>query len=133
MTHSANYNRSLPMHFPFAGRVATACLLVAFSAGVSQAQNPGAGATEVTFPTSAGAEAQRTFLTGLAWLHSFEYEQALESFQQAQMIEPGFAMAYWGEAICYQQFLWGNENPAIARDILARYAVTPAARAARTS
>ena len=53
------------------------------------------------FPTSATSErAQRHFLAGVAALHSFWYEVALEEFREAMRIStPEFAMAYWGEAM----------------------------------
>ena len=40
-------------------------------------------------------------------------------------------MAYWGEAICYNQTLWFNENLDKARGVLARLAPTRAARQAK--
>lgn len=110
-------------------RLGAAILVAALSHGTVHAQPAGAG--RLTFSTSGTPEAHQAFLDGLAWLHSFEYEQAIDSFRAAQATEPGFAMAYWGEAICYQQFLWGNEDPEAARQILARLGPTPAARAAR--
>jgi tetratricopeptide (TPR) repeat protein len=57
---------------------------------------------------------------GLSWLHSFEYERALAAFERAEKANPHAAMAYWGQAMCYEQLLWGNENVAEARRILAR-------------
>jgi hypothetical protein len=57
---------------------------------------------------------------GMAWLHSFEYERALAAFERAEQAEPRAAMAYWGQAMCYEQLLWGNENVEEARRILAR-------------
>ena len=71
------------------------------------------------------------FLRGVAALHSFEYEEANEAFLNVQKTEPGFAMAYWGEAMTYHQALWRNENIASARQALARLGATPAARAAK--
>ncbi|HEX2455256.1 MAG TPA: hypothetical protein VHI99_16275 [Vicinamibacterales bacterium] len=53
-------------------------------------------------------------------LHSFEYEDAIESFHQAERIDPSFAMAYWGEAMCYNQPLWFHEDLAKGRDALGR-------------
>ena len=41
---------------------------------------------------------------------------------------PGFAMAYWGEALAYNQPLWLNENLDKARAVLARLAPTPRRR-----
>jgi tetratricopeptide (TPR) repeat protein len=57
---------------------------------------------------------------GISWLHSFEYERALAAFERAEKADPGAAMAYWGQAMCYQQLLWGNENVGEAQRILAR-------------
>jgi tetratricopeptide (TPR) repeat protein len=53
-------------------------------------------------------------------LHSFEYDDAIDAFRQAQKADPGFAMAYWGEALSYNQPLWLNENLDKARGVLDR-------------
>jgi hypothetical protein len=66
-------------------------------------------------------------------LHNFEYDEAILAFREAQRLAPGFVMAYWGEALSYSQPLWYNENPARARDALARLAPTRAARAAKAT
>jgi tetratricopeptide (TPR) repeat protein len=76
-------------------------------------------------------QAQAPFVRGVLLLHSFEYDDAIEAFRQAQRIDPGFAMAYWGEALSYNQPLWYNENVAKARAVLARLAPTRAARLAK--
>ena len=57
---------------------------------------------------------------GVSWLHSFEYERALAAFERAEKAEPRTLMAYWGQALCYEQLLWGNENVEEARRILGR-------------
>jgi tetratricopeptide (TPR) repeat protein len=57
---------------------------------------------------------------GLSWLHSFEYERALAAFERAEKADRGSVMACWGQAMCYQQLLWGNENVEEARAILGR-------------
>jgi tetratricopeptide (TPR) repeat protein len=106
---------------------ATWCLLG--SAGAEARQQGGLGV--VTFPTSGSAQAQPEFLRGVAALHNFEYEEANAAFLKAQQIDPGFAMAYWGEAMTYHQTLWQNEDVAAGRRILARLGPTPEARAAR--
>jgi len=64
-------------------------------------------------------------------LHSFEYDDAIEAFRQAQRLDAGFAMAYWGEALAYNQPLWYNENLDKARAVLARLAATRPARQAK--
>ena len=58
-------------------------------------------------------------------LHSFEYDDAIAAFKEAQRIDPAFAMAYWGEAMCYNQSLWYNESVEKARAVLAHLAPTP--------
>ena len=70
---------------------------------------------------------------GVAALHHFEYEEANDAFRRAQKAAPGFAMAYWGEAMTYHQTLWRNENIAAGRQALNRLGPTPAARAARAT
>jgi tetratricopeptide (TPR) repeat protein len=97
--------------------VASACLLAALAARPA-AQAPGRGV--ITFPSSGSADARPEFLRGVAALHSFEYEDANQAFQQAQKIDPRFVMAYWGEAMTYNQTLWRQENVVAARQVLAR-------------
>ena len=85
----------------------------------------------ISFPTSGPPEAQRVFVRGVLLLHSFEYDDAIAAFREAQRLSPGFAMAYWGEAMCYNQPLWRNEDLERARAALARVGPTPEARAAK--
>ena len=85
----------------------------------------------LNFPTSGSAEAQRYFLRGVAILHSFGWKQAIEQFQLAQKAQPDFAMAYWGETLCYNHplnALGDDKNP---RAVLARLGATRAARLAK--
>ena len=85
-----------------------------------------------TFPNSGAPAAQADFLRGVAWLHSFGYEEAIEAFRAAQKVDPSFAMAYWGEAMCFNQPLWFHEDVAAGRAALAKLAGgTPQARAAK--
>ena len=98
--------------------------------GIRHVALPELGA--IDFPTSAESpEAQQHFLRGVAWLHNFGYEEAIDEFQAAQRIEPGFAMAYWGEAMARDQPVWFTEDLPAARLALARLARSPAVRAAR--
>ena len=77
--------------------------------------------------------APELFQQGLAALHQFEYEDANEAFINARRIDPGFVMAYWGEAMTYHQTLWRNENVEAGRQALARLAATPSLRRAKTT
>lgn len=85
----------------------------------------------ISFPNSGSPAAQAPFIRGVLLLHSFEYDDAIAAFREAQRIDPGFALAYWGEALSYSQPLWYNENVAKARAALARLGPTPAARQAK--
>lgn len=62
---------------------------------------------------------------GVASLHSFSCEDAIDAFRAALKIDPNFAMAFWGEAVSFSQPLWFFEEPAKARAALAKLAPTP--------
>ncbi len=89
------------------------------------------GVGEVSFANSGAPTAQEPFLRGLALLHDFEYDAAAEQFRKAQAIDPGFAMAYWGEAMTYNHPVWMQQDLAAARAALARLGATPEARLAK--
>ena len=105
-------------------------LVLLIAAGVQIAAQPRGPAT-IVFPTSGSPAAHAEFLNGVTALHNFEYEDANAAFIKAQQIDPGFAMAYWGEAMTYHQTLWHNEDANAARRILLRLAPDRAARAAK--
>jgi tetratricopeptide (TPR) repeat protein len=84
----------------------------------------------VSFANSGVQEAQLDFQVGLALLHSFEYPDARERFRAAQEIDPGFVMAYWGEAMAWNYPLWYEQDAEAARKVLRRLAATRAERAA---
>lgn len=66
----------------------------------------------VAFSTSCSPAAKPIFMTGVAWLHSFEYELAENSFNQAAAADPTCAMAYWGAALSLYHPLWAPPTPA---------------------
>ena len=80
------------------------------------------------FEATGSPEAYPTFLTGLLQLHNFEFEDARESFIEAQAIDPDFYMAYWGEALSHKQPLWNREDLPAGRAALAKLAPTPEER-----
>lgn len=85
----------------------------------------------VSFSNSGNAAAQADFLRGVAWLHSFGYEDAIDAFRAAQKIDPSFALAYWGEAMSFSQPLWFFEEVDKGRAALAKLGATPEARIAK--
>jgi hypothetical protein len=127
------------MKLSFAPLLAVGFLVVARPLGAQDhaGHHPGASSASaerlgaVRFPNSGAAGAQRPFLRGLALLHSFEYDDARAAFREAARADPGFAMAYWGEALTFAQLLWGLDYADSARTSLARLAPTREARLAR--
>ncbi|HEV2801315.1 MAG TPA: hypothetical protein VGW12_12500 [Pyrinomonadaceae bacterium] len=97
--------------------VCLAC--AAQTASVAQSRAGGA-LGKIDFPTSASGAAQEHFLRGVAALHSFWYEEALEEFQAATKIEPAFALGYWGEAMTHNHPLWNEQDADAARRALAK-------------
>jgi tetratricopeptide (TPR) repeat protein len=75
---------------------------------------------KVNFPTSGSEKAQVHFLRGLAALHSFWFEEALDEFRESTRIEPDFSMGYWGEAMAYNHPLWAEQDTEAARKTLAK-------------
>lgn len=111
-------------------RPALFALAFAATVGLSGAQ-PREPLGAVSFPTSGSPSAQADFIRGVAWLHSFGYEEAIDAFRRAQAIDSNFVMAYWGEALSFSQPMWGFEEPDKGRAALAKLGATPAARMAR--
>ena len=88
------------------------------------------GLGSISFPTSATGPAQDRFLRGVTILHSFGWKQAITEFQAAQELDPGFAMAYWGESLCYNHPLIGERDLETPRAVLGRLGETAEARLA---
>jgi tetratricopeptide (TPR) repeat protein len=66
-------------------------------------------------------------------LHNFQFDEAAVAFRDAQRIDPGFALAYWGEAMSYNHPLWSEQNLEAASKALERLAPTYEGRVARAS
>jgi tetratricopeptide (TPR) repeat protein len=104
------------------------CLVIATARpGISQPSAVGS----VAFENSGARSAQQAFLTGLAQLHNFEYDDAAEWFQRAERADPGFALAYWGEAMTFNHAVWIEQDLGSARRALLRLGPTREARIAK--
>jgi tetratricopeptide (TPR) repeat protein len=73
----------------------------------------GAGQTEqqthlgkVDFPTSCSTQVQPIFEKAVALMHSFQYQEAQQMFDEAASKEPNCAMAHWGKAMVLHEQLW---------------------------
>src|SRR5262245_26680855 len=106
-----------------------AVILLALSIAPASAQFENVGT--ISFPTSGSPAAQQHFLRAVAILHSFGWKQAIAEFHEAQKIQPDFAMAYWGETLCYNHPLQTEQDAKAPREVLARLGATPAARLAK--
>jgi tetratricopeptide (TPR) repeat protein len=80
---------------------------------------------KVEFQTSGSEKAQAHFLRGLAALHSFWYEEALEAFRESTKVDPEFMMGYWGEAMAHNHPLWGEQDTPAARLVIDKIKDTP--------
>ena len=106
-----------------------AALLACVALAQRQPAAPALGA--ISFPNSGAPAAQDAFLRGVAWLHSFGYEEAIDAFREAQKVDPAFALAYWGEALAFNQPLWFQEEPEKGRAALRKLGATSAERLAK--
>jgi hypothetical protein len=91
-----------------AGLVSVLCLLMSapndLDSQGSTAALPQLGS--VNFATSCAAQAQPLMETGIALLHSFQYEQADQSFSEAAKRDSKCALAYWGKAMSRYEQIW---------------------------
>jgi hypothetical protein len=80
----------------------------------------------VAFPASCSNHAQANFLRGIAALHSFWYEVALDEFRASSTIDPDCIMGYWGEAMAHNHPIWGDpQETEAARTVLEQIKDTP--------
>jgi hypothetical protein len=99
----------------------TAFLLLVVWVGTASGAGPGIQESQlgkVEFPTSGSDHAQSHFLRGVAALHSFWYEEALEAFRAATKADPDFMMGYWGEAMGHNHPIWKEQDTEAARQVL---------------
>lgn len=103
-----------------------AALLSAGTALAQPAPEPSVG--QIAFANSGSAQAQAAFQRGVALLHNFEYPRAIVAFQEAQKADPGFAMAFWGEAMAHNHPVWMEQDAEKGRAALIRLGATRAER-----
>jgi len=79
----------------------------------------------IDFPTSGKPDAQKEFVTGVLALHSFWYPEARDHFRNAHQLDPGFAMAYWGEAMTHDHPLWDQHDQEAGKKVLDQLETVP--------
>jgi hypothetical protein len=89
---------------------ASALALAAMGPEHAHGHSPQLG--KLSFGTTCSPRAQVAFEQGLAWLHSFEYRRAEQSFDEAAAADPGCGIADWGVAMSYYHPLWDGPTPA---------------------
>src|ERR1700682_5190050 len=105
------------MPYPKSYRIAAILLALSVCLAIAQAnhseQAPAAAPQlgQVNFPTSCSAQAQSLVETGAALLHSFQYQQADQTFSEAAKRDPKCALAYWGKAMSRYEQLWEFPSP----------------------
>ncbi len=109
-----------------ANRLSVVIIICLALAGWVLAQSPKLGT--IDFPTSAAPAAQQPFIEGVKFLHSFQFDEAAEAFRSAQKTEPGFALAYWGEAMSFNHPLWAQVDVDAAKKALEKLGSTNEAR-----
>ena len=73
--------------------------------------------------TTAVPKAQRFFDQGLRLLYAFNHQESLRAFREAARLDPGLAMAHWGQAMALAPNLnapMTPENGRLAHEAIAR-------------
>src|SRR5262245_30027383 len=116
----------------YAGICLLAAVALAQPAQRVSAQTPAAVELgTINVPTSANPAAKGPVSIGVKGLYTFEFDIAADAFRESQKADPGFALAYWGEAMSFNHPLWAEQDLASARKALEKLAPTAAARAAK--
>ena len=101
--------------------ISTVALLLVFlcqthSAGAQEGDqhrhDPPEKLGQVNFHISCNPQAQRQFNRAVAWLHSFEYEEAEKAFSELTATDPRCGMGYWGIAMSNYHPLWAPPTAA---------------------
>src|SRR5262245_28769040 len=129
VTQRIDIRAYIPGGLRMTARVLPTGLAMVLFVALAHGQSPQLGT--ITFPTSGSAAAQPLFIEGVKELHSFQFDEAAEAFQKAQKSDPGFALAYWGEAMSYNHPLWAQVDVEAAKKALEKLAPTLDGRLAK--
>jgi len=103
------------------GALLTVVLLVPLLCGAppARAQEPHTHQSDptekigrVSFAVSCAPQVRSQFNRAVAWLHSFEYEEAEKGFEEVAATDSRCGMAYWGVAMSNYHPLWAPPSAA---------------------
>jgi tetratricopeptide (TPR) repeat protein len=100
------------MKRPFLLLLATFLCCVAANAQHGDHRHEATELGRVNFTVSCTPPAQKQFNRAVAWLHSFEYDEAEKAFTEVATTDPRCGMAYWGVAMSNYHPLWAPPTPA---------------------
>lgn len=103
------------------------CIIYISNVGFAQEYKLG----KINFNAIGDEFAQPYFVKGMLLLHNFEYADAAQEFEMAQLLDPNFVMAYWGEAMCYNQPLWFQQDLEKGKGVLYKLGVKAPERLAK--
>jgi hypothetical protein len=102
-----NHQKIMDIRFP--GKVLSGIIFCGFISLIhAAAQEYHLG--KINFQATGEEVAQPYFVKGMLLLHNFEYADAAQEFEMAQLLDPNLVMAYWGEAMCYNRPLWFQQD-----------------------
>ena len=87
---------------------------------------------EITFKVTGSEAANVHFIKGHLLMHSFEYDDARDSFRQAKREDPSCVMAYWGEAMSYNHPIWQEQDFEKGKAALMQLGLTHEERISKT-
>jgi tetratricopeptide (TPR) repeat protein len=108
--------RTFPVDVLLTAAVLAAFLCLPHSASAQEGHQhmhePSEKLGRVNFTVSCNPQAQKQFNRAVAWLHSFEYEEAQKAFTEITVTDPRCGMAYWGIAMSNYHPLWAPPSGA---------------------
>ena len=107
------------------------CLFAVFSCKQESPKTSGDSLGNLEHQFNISDDARPGFEKGMLLLHSFEYDDAREAFQEALVADDTEVMAYWGEAMTHYRALWRLQDVEAGRAVISKLGTSKADRLAR--
>ena len=95
-------------------------LLAIFSCRNSSLETPQDNLGNLEHHFDISEKAKPAFEKGMLLLHSFEYDDAREAFQEALAADEAEVMAYWGETMTHYRALWRLQDVEAGRKVMSK-------------